>query len=63
MVNHKRTDYPDIDMIKKIDWKIFTRKELRYLLHLEYMNQHLEEKITPKRLKIHLKPSIQEESL
>ena len=50
-------------MIKKIDWKISTRKELRYLLHLEYMNQHLEEKIIPKRLKIHLKPSIQEESL
>ena len=58
------TDYPDIETIKKMGWDIYTskEKELRYLLHMEYLNQYMEEEIIPKGLTINLKPSINEEN-
>ena len=58
------TNYPDIETVKKMGWEIYSskEKELRYLLHMEYLNQYLEENIIPKGLTIKLKPSIQEEN-
>ena len=57
--------YPTEEEIKKIGWELYTSKlkELRSLLHIEYLNQYLTEDLIPKGLRIRLKPGIDDEDL
>ena len=63
--DEEHQDYPTEEEIKKVGWDLYSSKlkELRCLLHIEYLNNYINEDLIPKGLCIKLKPGIEDEIL